>query len=1172
MYASMLHFEWRFINRNRSFYAILVFFVSLGVLMGTVANFSYSNSFYNGSYVLNGVIGITSLLCIFSTTLLAAQTLFREKESDFDSILFATPLRKMPYVASRFTIIFFVNAAAYFLFVTGLFVGQILRSPGNESFGSFHLIYYLQPYLVLLIPNILFCIAVACCIGLLTGSKMLVYVSGVFIYFLYWGISFYTNSPLIANSAPVTAESMRLAAIVDPFGIASFLEQTYYWSAVQRNSQLLQLKGNFLINRLLYLLISLALLAGAYVKFNFTIKNEKATKRKSGTGVLPADQKYVVADTCTTGLRYDFKAMTGFLRIELKNILTSIPVWIVIAGWVGFFMLEAFSDIEGNSRIPEKFATTGLIVKNILSGLPLIALMVLLFFGNEIYWRSAIARFNQLENATPVKRAVVLLSQWLSLSFVGLFLILVSICSGLVIQLIKGTAAIEWQLYFTLFYLVGLPLALNAGLIICIQAMIKNRWMGIFIAGVFIFLMHTSLGKLFLINHPLLKFANTYQGDYSSMNGFGNDFTAFGFYMLFWTGISVIVFLVAVRLNDYKRNGKNSLPVRGIAIATAATIVAVVFGVYIFRETKLESGKDSNNRMESYERNYQWLKTKPQLSIATVATDIDLFPSRNGYRVEGFYHLVNNSVESIDSVFINAHRSMRWRTLQIENGVVIKADEINGVYIFRLKRPASPGDSVRMQFEFAYEGSAFNRPAGFNTIINNGSFVRISRFFPTVGFNDDDQIEDAAERRKRGLPPVMIKALEAPGREKKEFIQLDMTVSTNDDQLAIGVGKLIAQWKKQGRNYYRYITPAPVPFRFAVSSGNYSVLKAKYGNLDMELYYSPKHGKNARHLLAVAKESANYFEKNFGPYPFDQLRLVEISSITKGFAGTAYPASLFINENFGFQNLLEENPEKDILNEMVSHEISHSWWGNAAISPDEREGSSLLTETLAMYSELMIYKKMYGDSVLVSRVNVHKDIYLSSRAGSDEEPLHRLNPQKPHLSYDKGMVVMYQMYKLLGEEKLNLALRNFYNKYAYPNTAPVSTDLLNELYNVASPVQHLKIDEWFKKIVTYDIQWEKAAVSKTGTDHYRLELAGKVERYDEDGKGNSRLTSFNDSLYIDVIDKTGYRSGLKIPVDNGKFSTVIETVRLPDHVTADPYLLLLTRDEEAKTAQVRPDK
>src|SRR3569833_2947115 len=239
MFTDLLKFEWLFINRKIAFYAMLLFFTAFGAMIGIAANFPFPNTFKNGTYVLNYVIGIASVMCIFSTTLLASHTLFREKEANFETVLYAAPLRRVPYIASRFCIIFLISALCYLLFIAGLITGQGLRGGSSDEFGPFIMANYLQPFAVLLLPNILFCTAVACGVALFTKNKMLVYVSGVFVYFLYWGVAMFTNSPLIANSTPVTNASMQLSAILDPFGIAAFLEQSRYWTATQRNDQLL---------------------------------------------------------------------------------------------------------------------------------------------------------------------------------------------------------------------------------------------------------------------------------------------------------------------------------------------------------------------------------------------------------------------------------------------------------------------------------------------------------------------------------------------------------------------------------------------------------------------------------------------------------------------------------------------------------------------------------------------------------------------------------------------------------------------------------------------------------------------------------------------------------------------------------------------------------------------
>lgn len=62
-------------------------------------------------------------------------------------------------------------------------------------------------------------------------------------------------------------------------------------------------------------------------------------------------------------------------------------------------------------------------------------------------------------------------------------------------------------------------------------------------------------------------------------------------------------------------------------------------------------------------------------------------------------------------------------------------------------------------------------------------------------------------------------------------------------------------------------------------------------------------------------------------------------------------------EDMVFHANIHADKKQDIINELAGHELSHLWWGNSLINPDEREGAVMLTETLAMYTEMMLYKK-----------------------------------------------------------------------------------------------------------------------------------------------------------------------------------------------------------------------
>jgi ABC-2 type transport system permease protein len=1170
MFKNLIKFEWLFFGRKKSFYAMLAFYLVLGFMGATAANFPFPNTYKNSPYVLNYFLGIMSLMCIFSTTILAAQSLFREKDANFDTILFAIPLRKTPYVISRFLIIFSISFFCYFIFLCGLIAGHLLEGNGREEFGKFELWNYLQPFLLLLVPNILFCTAVACAIGLVTKNKMLVYVSGILIYFLYWGVALFTNSPLMTGATPVSLEAMNWSAKLDPFGVGAFFEQTRYWTAIERNSQLLQLTGNLLFNRTLYLFISAMLLAFAYHRFSFAVDRSKKSKNKFLPEATKEQHPYKTIFTQTTGIFYDLKSIWSLAKIELLSIIKSVPLWIICLGWTGFLAIEIFTTIDGNTRIPELFASTGLMIKSIMEGFPVVALIVLLFYGSEVFWRSHSSGFSAFEETTAVKPVVFLLSKTLTLAFVVALLTSLSIAIGISIQLVFNNSDINGKLYLSLFYLLGLPLTFSAALIVSIQAFVKNRYLGISAAGLALAITNTSIGNIAGMKHPLFKFANVFQGNYSELNGFGSAVQAFDVKMFYWLCISLIIFILASKVLSYKK-GSNFFAAKPkwISLQSLVLIIccfgALASGYVIYNKTRLIDSHKVNNWKQSYEEKYSRIKNLPQPTITDVKTAIDLFPDSESYQVSGEYVLVNKTQSPIETIYMHGDKAVQRSEWQLENGSLQEEDADYGHYTFLLGKPLQSGESAKLKFKFNYSGSPFQAAASFNTIIANGSFIRISNYFPRPGYNTDNEIDDPKERSKRNMPESnQVKSLDEKYSEAFDygFIHFDAVVSTSGDQTAISIGELTDQWAKDNRNYFHYKSEARIPFRFVVSSARYAIRKATHNNINIEVYYHPGHYQNIEHLLATAGETLDYCERQIDKYPFKTLRFIEISSFTRGFAGTAYPTNLFINENFGFQNKIDKNPDKDIIHEMVSHELSHVWWGNSKIVPDYMEGSKLLTETLAMYTELMMYKKTYGEEHLLDRVNIHKDIYLSDRTFADEEALYKARPEKPHLAYDKGMVVMYQLYKFLGEEKINRALKSFYDKYSYPNKPPISTDLINEFYAIADANLRPKIDELFKQIVTYDLRLIAADAVQNSDGSYTVSIDASALKSIEDGKGKNESSLFTEPIEAAIFFANNKKQMviLKADANHGKSNFVFSDK--PLKVVLDPEGKFLDKSEE----------
>lgn len=96
-------------------------------------------------------------------------------------------------------------------------------------------------------------------------------------------------------------------------------------------------------------------------------------------------------------------------------------------------------------------------------------------------------------------------------------------------------------------------------------------------------------------------------------------------------------------------------------------------------------------------------------------------------------------------------------------------------------------------------------------------------------------------------------------------------------------------------------------------------------------------------------------------------------------------------------------------------------------------------------------------------VNLYKNMYESEKAFSGEESLYISKPTNTNVIYNKGLVKMYDLYLLIGEEKINMALKSLLNKHKFPAQPATTLDLIEELKMVSTKEYDHKLDAIFKE-------------------------------------------------------------------------------------------------------------
>lgn len=1040
------------IFRQKIIYLALILLVGIGLLAGFRFRVSLGGGIaVNAPYNLGYIFGLLSLLLIFIATVLAFPLLFKERDANFDLIIFTTPVKKTSFAFSRFFSFYGLTALAFLIIIVGFVIAFQIKMTHTENNG-FHLWHFAYPFLVFGCFNALLVCMVLFVVAQKFQNKLLVALCGLALYVLYMIVMMFSNAPFMAQALPQSLFAQKISALTDPFGLSAYFMESKDLTLAHRNTQVVPFTHYFALNRLAYLMFSfIGVYFGCRV-FSFSSKRKAKTQKAPAEVVSSQNRSFFKTIEPSFNARAKWQSACSFFKTDTLYLFKSIALAFVSVLLLFYTGVEMYSDIDVGIRFPENYASSGLLSQSINGIFYIMGVLVLVYFVNDVYWRSHASGFSIIQDTT-FYRSQKLIGHLGSLTLPIFFFTILILLAAILFQLIYNYPVFDWAAYWGVIVFNTFPLLLLGGFLLFINHLSKNKTLALVLSLLFSFTFATPISN-YIIPHSLFRFLSGYYGTYSDFVGYGAYLPVFGQRLLFGFSILSVLFLTHSLI---KKQGKKW---------TRLTAVLVMIGIGILSSISYWDGyklKDKDMllyKMADYEKQYRKYHAIPQPTVKNVVAQIDLSPEKKSYTISGHYLIKNLSSKPMDSLLISvpADFNIESMVFQATNQTIQLKNSDNELV---LKQAIPPNDSVRLSFKLHYQWHAVNGHQPFNAVIEDGSFMRISRYFPFLGYDEDREIKDDEIRKKHDLgKATAIKALETQRSHLDDFIDLEMQISVPESQTAIGTGERKKEWQENGRRFVQYQTKN-IPFRFALSSAKYQVKKTTHKGIRIEVYYHPLHGQNVDELIKNTTLTLDYCTKNFNPYPFPSLVYAEVSSFTQGFNGTAYPGVIFMTENMAFRSHVIAGDNQDVINELAGHEVAHFWWGNNQIDPDYREGYAMLTESLAMYTEMMVYKQMHGQRKMLERLQLQKQIYEAQKGFHEPIPLLKATKQHTDIAYNKGAVVFVKLSQLIGEDKLNLALKKFLNDFKYPNPKPISTDLLEYILAVSDSGYHQQVKDLF---------------------------------------------------------------------------------------------------------------
>jgi len=333
-----------------------------------------------------------------------------------------------------------------------------------------------------------------------------------------------------------------------------------------------------------------------------------------------------------------------------------------------------------------------------------------------------------------------------------------------------------------------------------------------------------------------------------------------------------------------------------------------------------------------------------------------------------------------------------------ERGRRLAFDHRGEEIVIELAEPAAPGAPVRLRFEI--EGDFLIRPGG-----DNYWELGVSSWFPQPYLSEQGYTFHAVVR----VPPPFV---------------------------PFASGKTVRRAVEDRKNVLETRVDHPIQAA-AILAGKYETHEESRDGVTIRVStYALENERSMKALTGVAADVIAFYRGFLGPFPFDELEIIEINDF--GF-GQAPPGILFITQE-AFDPLLGDMSRisSRSVARTFAHEIAHQYWGISVRIPGYAE--QWLAESFAEYYAGMFLKGRLGPAVYDSLMSQWRraasfaadaaPIPMATRVYVENDAVRRSEIRRG-LLYGKGPLVLDALRRQMGDERFLDVLRAYQASHAW---------------------------------------------------------------------------------------------------------------------------------------------
>ncbi len=1170
-------FRFELTYQLRRLSTLVYFVIVLGLCIMLMQVMAEEETYFNAPYVVTVAVVVGSLLALLIVAAFAGDAATRDIEERMHPLFYSSPVGKGAYLSGRFLGAFVVSALVFSALPFGALVATWMPGVEPETLAPFSVSVYVVPYLLFALPNAFVATALMFGLATLTRRSIASYAGAAFLFFF----------SMVCGKLVAPQVGWSVGKLLDPIGYATVWELWLSLNPIQKNTFVLTLDMALLRNRLLWIGLGLAVLGVTYARFRFA--HGAASRRRTWIRRQPAEvddhvRREAIAVPPTRRVFDVSTRARQLLTITTRSFrdLHTSRVWWIVPLVVIFFLLNApeLTTLEMGTPGP---MTTARLLGFVSGDVSVLLTILIALLAGELVWRERDSRLHPLTDVTPVPGWIPVAGKFLALALMLAVTLGIFLLAGVYLQTGVGSDRVDLALYVQVLYGLQLPeYLLIAALAIVIHVVVNQKY----VANAILVLLpvvreHIGVDRLLL-------YGSLPKWGHSAISGFGPGVEArlwFTLYFGGWALLFVVVshlFWIRGEGGGLRRRGAiaRRRMTRAAAMLGAAGLATIAgAGGFILYQTYIRNESPSAARIEQrraeYERRYGHYASLPQPVPTGTKLQVDFYPRRGEAMIRGSYRLENRSNTAIDAIHVAIADAAKTTVVSFDRASrATLTDDAMEYRIYALDQALEAGESLRMDFEVGIETNVFSDyvlpPA-----VRNGSVITHKprdgqHWLPIIGYQTFRELDSAVLRKKYGLPerpPYPHLGDNPVGNEQKgyEQVQLETIVGTDAGQIGVAPGELRRTWTENGRRYTHYATDAPISNAWAITSADYAVHRAEWTSpsgetVDIEIFHHPTHTANLERMEHSAKASLDYNTKQFGPYPYRQLRFVETPSASFWLGMSAYSGLITFQEGFSLLRPEDDSRAIDFPFAVVAHEVGHQWWGHQ-LTPALVEGAAFLAESLSWYSGMLVVEETFGREHLQRILDMMRAQYMGPHQPR-EVPLLRAVEQLD--AYRVGPFAMYALREAVSVDTVNDALRNLLAKFP-PGRAPYPTtlDFYAELRTATPPSMHWLLKDLFEEITFWDLRAKGMEVERAETGGHRVKFEVEAQKLKGDETGTERVVPMNDPVEVVFYDGDGdavYRRSHRLR--SGAQTIEVTVARPPVRAALDPDHELLDRNTD----------